>query len=43
MRFTIVVWEGGKGPTPTLSSLLRRRPVLLRADFVLKKGNFLVK
>ena len=30
-------WKRGKAPTPTLSILLRKRPVLLRADVVLTK------
>ena len=29
--------KGGKAPTPRISALLRKRPVLLRANFVLTK------
>ena len=29
--------RGGKTPTPKISALLRKRPVLLRANFVLTK------
>ena len=33
----VVFGRGEKAPTPTLSVLLRKRPVVLRADFVLTK------
>ena len=32
-----VIGRGEKAPTPTLSALLRKSPLLLRADFVLIK------
>ena len=42
LRFLPQIWKGGKRPHPQLpgpkiSALLRKRPVLLRADFVLTK------
>ena len=33
----LIIERGGKTPTPKISALLRKRPVLLRADFVLTK------
>ena len=32
--------RGEKTPTPKISALLRKRPVLLRANFVLTIGHF---
>ena len=34
--------EGKRPPTPTLSALVRKQPVLLRADFVLSKDPWLL-
>ena len=33
----LIVPRGGKTPTPKISALVRKRPVLLRANFVLTK------
>ena len=35
----IFIWKGRKDPTPKISALLRKRPTLLRANFVLTKDH----
>ena len=32
-----IIWKGEKTPAPKISALLRKRPVLLKANFVLTK------
>ena len=33
----VILWKRGRDPTPQISALLRKRPVLLRANLVLTK------